>query len=235
MPNEDQDLEKMVSDEVDSGEDNQTKKQAFNELSFDAPQKPLPGATTKIAAPKAPIVDKVETLSEDDIDLDKLDESTLMKYDIKCKTLDNSAMMALKPSHNDIVLRWVYNGYGSKEGRSNVNRRKGQGFQFALVDDIEGGVDSLVDAIVEGDQITCYDVVLMKISKVLLMGHYKFNLLTSHKRVNSAMKAAKKGAEAQLVREAGPALARAKQSNQRVEIYTPGAAELNENDPNFLS
>lgn len=147
----------------------------------------------------------VQSKSTDEIDLDKLDETTLLKYPIIAKSLADSAMVTIKPKSNTFVFRWVYFNLGLVRGTqdkvtaTNVGRYKYMGFEFASIEDVDGGEDALTEGIIDdGGKIINYDTVLMKVDKLRLMGHYKQNLLDSISRVDGALGRAVKSAQGEV-------------------------------------
>lgn len=161
-----------------------------------------------------------------EIDLDKLDESTLLKYPIIAKSLADSAMVVIKPKSNTVVLRWVYFNLGlvrgtqDKVSATNVGRYKFMGFEFATVTDIEGGEDALVEGIIDdGGKIINYDTVLMKVDKLRLMGHYKKNLLDSISKVDGALGRAVKSAQGEVQQTSEYQKAMATHPQARIEFF----------------
>lgn len=161
-----------------------------------------------------------------EIDLDKLDESTLLKYPIIAKSLADSAMVVIKPKSNTVVLRWVYFNLGlvrgtqDKVSATNVGRYKFMGFEFATVADIEGGEDALVEGIIDdGGKIINYDTVLMKVDKLRLMGHYKKNLLDSISKVDGALGRAVKSAQGEVQQTSEYQKAMATHPQARIEFF----------------
>lgn len=181
--------------------------------------------TTPSAKPTAK---PVKTVSEGEIDFEDLDETTLLKYNIVAKSLNESAMVTLKPVDSSKALRWCYYNNGivmsnkDKVTAINVGRYKNWGFEFATVNDIQGGEDALVEGIVEdGGKILNYDTVLMKVDKIRLMGHYKKNLLQSLDKVDNSLGRAIKGAEGDVQTSPGYQKARATHPQAKIEFYSP--------------
>jgi hypothetical protein len=129
-----------------------------------------------------------------------------MKYPIVAKSLNDDAATKLKPKSSSIVLRWCYYANGpvksansTNVNASNIARYRHWGFDFATLDDIEGGEDALTEGIIDdGGKILNYDTVLMKVDKIRLMSHYKQNLQTSISIVDNALRHAVKGAESEV-------------------------------------
>lgn len=168
----------------------------------------------------------VQSKNTQEIDLDNLDETTLLKYPIIAKSLTETAMATIKPKSNAIVLRWCYFNLGLMRGTqdkvtaTNVGRYKYMGFEFATIEDVEGGEDALIDGIIDdGGKIINYDTVLMKIDKLRLMGHYKQNLLSSISKVDGALSRAVKSAEGQVQQTPEYQKAMATHPQARVEFF----------------
>lgn len=162
--------------------------------------------------------------TEPKVDLKDLDESTLLKYPIEAKMLNDAPMLQVKPVDSGLIFRWVYCGAlkTDRQGSINVFKYKKMGFEFASVEDIQGGNDMLVDGMLEdGGKIHNFDTVLMKFSKIRLMGHYKANLLRSYDKVNNALKQAKSAAQTDIAGTAAYRNAMSTHPNAEVEFYSP--------------
>lgn len=183
-------------------------------------------ATQQVEPPKASTL-TVETKTADEIDLDDLDETTLLKYNIEARSLEGMALMNLKPSHNDIVLRYCY--YTGNENdqttRTNMARYKAWKFEFATIDDVQGGEAGLGDCYIDSaNKIRYADVVLMKINKIRLMSHYKAGLLRSLNRVDLANMEATQMAETTFKTEPGYNVTKSRHPKADIEFYNPQAA-----------
>jgi hypothetical protein len=169
----------------------------------------------------------VSSKAMSEAELNDLDETTLMKYPIEAKALNDDGMMLLKPKSSSIVFRWAYYNNGiltraDKTTAVNVGRYKYWGFDFATVDDIEGGEAALTDSIVDdGGKIVNYDTVLMKVDKIRLMGHYKKNLLQSLSNVDNSLGKAIKQAEGDIVQTTGYQRAIGTHPQAKIEFYSP--------------
>ena len=170
----------------------------------------------------------VETKFADEIDLNDLDETTLMKYPIVAKSMNDEASQTMKPKDSSIVFHWCYfnNGMfaGDKDKVSavNVGRYKRWGFDFATVNDLEGGEDALTDGIIDDNgKIINYDTVLMKVDKIRLMSHYKKNLLSSLLKVDNALGRAVKEAEGSMIQSGEYGKAMATHPQAKIEFYSP--------------
>jgi len=169
----------------------------------------------------------VQASNSDEIDLEDLDETTLLKYPIAAKYLNDSAMVRIKPLNSALAFRWVYFNNGmikdnqDKVSANNVGRYKHWGFEFASIEDIEGGGDALVEGIIDdGGKIINYDTVLMKIDKIRLMGHYKKNLLKSISDMDSSLGKAAKTAEGDLVQSGAYRKAMASHPQAKIEFFS---------------
>lgn len=172
-------------------------------------------------APAPPI--KVEK----EVNLDDLNESTLLKYPIVAKALNEAPMVLIKPKDSSVIFHWVFydrsaTGQTARVVAANVQRYKFWGFQFATIDDIQGGEEALADGMFDdGGQITNYDTVLMKIDKIRLMSHYKKNLLDSLIMTDGSLLKAIKSAENDVVQSGTYSKAMREHPKAKIEFYTP--------------
>lgn len=109
---------------------------------------------------------------------------------IQAKPLQMPDMLDVKPKDPTLMFRWV--NFKSEEGRR-VNLHLSMGFNFAQREDVQGPMginiansmgtqpNSVANA---NGWITCFDVVLMKIDKMTLLGAYEFNLQKSRRMVS---------------------------------------------------
>jgi hypothetical protein len=161
------------------------------------------------------------------INLDDLDETTLLKYPIIAKALNDAPMAIIKPKDSSVVFHWVFydrsaTGSTARVVAANVQRYKFWGFEFATLQDIEGGEEALGDGMIDdGGQITNYDTVLMKINKVRLMSHYKKNLLDSLMMVDQGLGKAIKAAEMDVVQSGTYGKAMSSHPKAKIEFYSP--------------
>jgi len=187
-------------------------------------------AASAVLAAEAPeLKTKVTSKKADEINLDDLNETTLMKYPIVAKSLDDDAMVKLKPKDSSKTLRWCYFANGpvlspnaQKINAVNISRYKRRGFDFATIEDIEGGEDALTEGIIDdGGRIINYDTVLMIIDKIRLMGHYKQGLQKSMSMVDNALGRAIKGAESELHSTNDYRKAMNTHPQAKIEFYSP--------------
>jgi hypothetical protein len=163
-----------------------------------------------------------------EIDLNDLNETTLLKYPIVAKALNDSPMAIIKPKDSSLVFHWVFydrsaTGNTAKVSAANVQRYKFWGFEFATLDDIEGGEEALGEGMIDdGANIINYDTVLMKVNKIRLMGHYKRNLLDSLMMTDAALAKAVKSAENDVVQSGMYGKAMAKHPQAKIEFFSPG-------------
>ena len=167
---------------------------------------------------------KVETK----VNLDDLNEATLLKYPIIAKALNDAPMAIIKPKTSDIVFHWVFydrnaTGQTARVVAQNVQRYRFWGFEFATLDDIEVGEEALADGMVDSGQIINYDTVLMKINKVRLMAHYKNNLIQSLEMTNKALARAIRAAEHDVKTTQGFRKAMEIHPQARIDFFTPTA------------
>lgn len=160
------------------------------------------------------------------VNLEDLNESTLLKYPIVAKSLNDAPMAVIKPATSDICFHWVFydrnaTGNTAKVVSQNLQRYRFWGFEFATLADIEGGEDALGEGMVDDGKIINYDTVLMKINKVRLMQHYKSNLIQSLEMTNKALARAIRSAEADIKRTAQYRKAMEIYPQAKVEFYSP--------------
>lgn len=162
------------------------------------------------------------------VNLDDLNETTLLKYPIEAKALNDAPMAIIKPKDSSIVFHWVFydrasTGNSAKVSAANIQRYKFWGFEFATLDDIEGGEEALGEGMIDdGASIINYDTVLMKVNKVRLMGHYKKNLLDSLMMTDASLVQAVKAAEADVKQSGMYKKAMATHPKAKIEFYSPG-------------
>jgi hypothetical protein len=172
-------------------------------------------------------VNPEQVVEETTINLDDLDESTLLKYPIIAKSLTEQPMAVIKPKDSSLVFHWVFYdrstiGNLPKISAQNLQRYRFWGFEFATIDDIEGGEEALGNGMInDGGQIINYDTVLMKINKIRLMGHYKKNLLRSLKNVDGSLAQAIKSAEMDVVQSGTYSKAMSSHPQATIEFYSP--------------
>lgn len=170
---------------------------------------------------------KEETEKEVPLDLSKLDETNLLKFPIEAKSLNDAPMAVIKPKDSSLVFHWVYYdrtaiGNSAKVSAQNLQRYKFWGFEFADLEDIEGGEEALAGGMLnDGGQIINYDTVLMKINKIRLMQHYKKNLLDSLMNVDGSLIKAIKSAEQDVVQSGEYSKAMATHPKAKIEFYSP--------------
>lgn len=182
-------------------------------------------AAQQVQPPKATTL-SVESKTEDEIDLDDLNETTLLKYNIAAKSLEGAAIMDIKPSHNDIVLRYCYytGNNDDQVTRTNMARYKAWKYEFATIEDIKDGEQGLGDCYIDSTgKIRYADVVVMKINKIRLMSHYKAGLLRSLNRVDMANLEATQMAETTFKTEPGYNVTRNRHPKADIEFYNPMA------------
>lgn len=162
------------------------------------------------------------------VDLNDLDETTLLKYPIQAKALNDAPMAVIKPKDSSVVFHWVFydraaTGNTAKVSAANIQRYKFWGFEFATLEDIEGGEEALGEGMIDdGANVINYDTVLMKINKIRLMGHYKKNLLDSLMMTDAALVRAIKSAEQDVVQSGMYGKAMANHPQAKIEFFTPG-------------
>jgi hypothetical protein len=195
-------------------------------------EKPIPSTLKDYAADQVADAEGFKEPQKEEkttkVNLDDLNETTLLKYPIVAKTLNDSPMAIIKPKDSSLVFHWVFydrsaTGNTAKVSAANVQRYKFWGFEFATLDDIEGGEESLGEGMIDdGANIINYDTVLMKINKIRLMGHYKKNLLDSLMMTDAALVKAIKSAENDVLQSGMYGQAMAKHPQAKIEFFSPG-------------
>lgn len=174
--------------------------------------------------------DPAEALKEEPVSrvsFEELDETTLLKFPIEAKPLNDMPMAIIKPKDKSLSFRWVFYDRSATDNRrkvssENIQRYKFWGFEFATLEDIEGGEEALGNGMIDdGGYITNYDTVLMKISKLRLMQHYKSGLLKSLKNTDGAMKEAIKTAENEVTQSGMYQKAMQAHPKAKIEFYSP--------------
>lgn len=178
------------------------------------------------------------------IDLSKLDESNIMAIPF-IKAVDNliPSILFLKPVDPTIRFRWVnFKNYSG----GNLGRFKALGFVNACPEDVDQKATPIAEGCIEGTQIKWYDVILMKINVIQLMGLYKRNILSSLNMVGKFQEKARTMAQKQFDRDLSenftkggrPLSAVLKQmqsANYDVQFYVPGLSEVVGQDKAFLN
>ena len=164
-------------------------------------------------------------------DLSKLTESDILGLDwISAKSFDVPAMLDLRPKDGSIRFRWV--NFKNYEG-GNLAMFKAIGFVNALPEDCIGPVSEHLLRSEDGT-IKWFDVLLMKISVLTLMGIYKHNMIRSLQMVGrwqtQAIEQAKRTVENEVGSDIWRALAK---QGKRVEFYAPSNAEMGAQDETY--
>lgn len=165
------------------------------------------------------------------IDLKHLDESMILGMPfIKARTFDIPAMLELKPKEDHIRFRWV--NYKNYEG-GNYAMFKAIGFANAEPKDVEGTIsEHLLKA--EDGTIKWFDVILMKVPVLHLMGIYKSNMIRSLNMVGRWKETAIKQAIRTVENEVGSDIwDELKKREQKVEFYAPSQEEMRTQDKTF--
>lgn len=157
---------------------------------------------------------------------------------ITAKSLDIPAILDLQPKDPTMMFRWVHlKGYDGQ----NYAIRKSQGFVDARPEDIKGFDPKDPEAtlptgtIVDG-KVMYIDVVLMKIEKLKLFGHYKRVLEKSNKALRKPGDKAVLEAQAFFASEVGQGvLNMLRAQGKDVSFYIPKGSEVTAQDKDFLS
>jgi hypothetical protein len=163
-------------------------------------------------------------------DLANLTEADILNMPfIEASNFDVPAMLQLRPKDGGIRFRWV--NYKNYEG-GNYDMFKAIGFTNASTADVEGPVqDSLLK---EDGTIKWFDVILMKVDLLRIMGVYKKNIIRSLEMVGRWQKTAIAQARRTIENEAGSDIwEQLKSRNQTVEFYAPSVSEMKSQDADF--
>lgn len=116
-----------------------------------------------------------------EMDLSRLDESMVMTLpQIKATSFKIIDMLNPKPKDPNMRFKWA-NCKNNIAG--NLGRYIALGFVVASVDDVDQNATPIDRSMIDGTQIKYYDVVLLKINVLELMGLYKSNVLRSIMRL----------------------------------------------------
>jgi hypothetical protein len=164
-------------------------------------------------------------------DMASIDESNVLSLDfIDAHSFDVPAMLQVKPKRGDIRFRWV--NYKNYEG-GNLAMFKAIGFINALPEDVDGPVsEHLLKS--EDGTIKWFDVMLMKIDVLQLMGVYKKNIIKALQMVGRWQPQAIAQAKRTLENEVGSdVLNMLRSKGQNVEFYAPSVKEMADQDKDF--
>ena len=157
------------------------------------------------------------------LDLANLTESDILSIpQIEAFSFDIPAMLQLKPKDGAIRFRWV--NFKNYEG-GNYAMFKAIGFVNAHPDDV---ADTVSEHLLKEDgTVKWFDVILMKIPTLRLMGSYKKNMIRSLEMVGRWQKSAINQAKRSIENEIGSDIwNQLRERGLRVEIYAPTVSEM---------
>lgn len=164
------------------------------------------------------------------IDMSKITESDILNLDfVDAKAFDIPAMLQVKPRDGNIRFRWV--NYKNYEG-GNYAMFKAIGFTNAVPEDVEGVLSEHL--MKEDGTIKWFDVVLMKVPVLHLMGIYKKNIIKALTKVGRWQTAAIAQAKRTLDHEVGSDVLNAlRKQGKEIEFYAPTVKEMGDQDKTF--
>jgi hypothetical protein len=163
-------------------------------------------------------------------DLSNLTESDILNLDfIDAKAFDIPAMLQVKPKDGNVRFRWV--NFKNYEG-GNYAMFKAIGFSNAKPEDVEGEVSEHL--LKEDGTIKWFDVVLMKVPVLHLMGIYKKNIIKALMKVGRWQTEAIAQAKRTLDHEVGSDVLNAlRKQGKQIEFYAPTVKEMGDQDKTF--
>lgn len=163
-------------------------------------------------------------------DLSNLTEADILNLDfVDAKSFDIPAMLQVKPKDGNIRFRWV--NFKNYEG-GNYAMFKAIGFSNAQPEDVEGEVSEHLRK--EDGTIKWFDVVLMKVPVLHLMGIYKKNIIKALMKVGRWQTEAIAQAKRTLDHEIGSDVLNAlRKQGKQIEFYAPTVKEMGEQDKTF--
>lgn len=164
------------------------------------------------------------------IDLANITEADVLNLDfIDAKSFDIPAMLQVKPKDPAIRFRWV--NFKNYEG-GNYSMFKAIGFENAKPEDCDG---TLSEHLVKEDgSIKWFDVILMKVPTIHLMGIYKKNIIKALMKVGRWQSEAIAQAKRTLEHDVGSDVLNAlRKQDKRIEFYAPTVKEMGDQDKSF--
>jgi hypothetical protein len=177
--------------------DEQKKQQnnAMGAVPLEEYQKPQPGVShipssdknaftgTLTPRDREDLINRLKTRTATQADMALIDESMIFDLPfIKASDFSIPGQYDPKPKDPNIRFRWV-NCVNALQ--SNMQRFLALGYTMAERDDVDETKTPLNDQMIQGTQIRQYDVVLMKINVLVLMGLYKRNIQDSAYKLDS--------------------------------------------------
>ena len=164
------------------------------------------------------------------VDMSNITESDILNLDfVDAKAFDIPAMLQVKPKDGNVRFRWV--NFKNYEG-GNYAMFKAIGFQNAKPEDVEGEVSEHL--LKEDGTIKWFDVVLMKVPVLHLMGIYKKNIIKALMKVGRWQTEAIAQAKRTLDHEVGSDVLNAlRKQGKQIEFYAPTVKEMGDQDKTF--
>lgn len=163
-------------------------------------------------------------------DLSQLTESDILNLDfVDAKSFDIPAMLQVTPKDGGTRFRWV--NFKNYEG-GNYAMFKAIGFENAKPEDVK---DELSQHLLKEDgTIKWFDVILMKVPVLHLMGIYKKNIIKALMKVGRWQTEAILQAKRTLEHDVGSDVLNAlRKQDKKIEFYAPTVKEMGEQDNSF--
>jgi hypothetical protein len=163
-------------------------------------------------------------------DLSNLTEADILNLDfVDAKSFDIPAMLQVKPKDGNVRFRWV--NFKNYEG-GNYAMFKAIGFENAKPEDVEGQVSEHLRK--EDGTIKWFDVVLMKVPVLHLMGIYKKNIIKALMKVGRWQTEAIAQANRTLNHEVGSDILNSlRKQGKSIDFYAPTVKEMGDQDKSF--
>lgn len=163
-------------------------------------------------------------------DLANITEADILNLDfVDAKGFDIPAMLQVTPKDGAIRFRWV--NFKNYEG-GNYAMFKAIGFQNARPEDVKGNLSEHL--LKEDGTIKWFDVILMKVPTLHLMGIYKKNIIKALMKVGRWQTEAIAQAKRTLEHDVGSDVLNAlRKQDKRIEFYAPTVKEMGDQDKSF--
>lgn len=163
-------------------------------------------------------------------DLSNLTESDILDLDfVDAKSFDIPAMLQVTPKDGNVRFRWV--NFKNYEG-GNYAMFKAIGFENARPEDVKGELSQHL--LKEDGSIKWFDVILMKVPVLHLMGIYKKNIIKALMKVGRWQTEAIAQAKRTLEHDVGSDVLNAlRKQDKRIEFYAPTIKEMGDQDKSF--
>ena len=164
------------------------------------------------------------------IDLANITEADVLNLDfVDAKSFDIPAMLQVTPKSGDIRFRWV--NFKNYEG-GNYAMFKAIGFSNAKPEDVAGSLSEHL--LKEDGTIKWFDVILMKVPTLHLMGIYKKNIIKALMKVGRWQTEAIAQAKRTLEHDVGSDVLNAlRKQDKKIEFYAPTVKEMGDQDKSF--